>query len=200
LTPCRCFLRIPTQDHRLQQLSSERGPITAHIEGLERHITTMYEELVEEFDQKKDKEAVMELKDQKIALLAQELSKVRRAGKFNEQFIVSFKRELGNVVNSMIVGKDLEECVKVLYKRYVRGEKVTESNSKSREALQDKIKEYMHRDDEGSAVSSEINDRKSSGLVLSDGLLGYVLPVCSSSMYVQMASIPGMLAVTTRKD
>jgi chromosome segregation ATPase len=183
LTPCRCFLRIPTQDHRLQQLSSERGPITAHIEGLERHITTMYEELVEEFDQKKDKEAVMELKDQKIALLAQELSKVRRAGKFNEQFIVS-----------------LEECVKVLYKRYVRGEKVTESNSKSREALQDKIKEYMHRDDEGSAVSSEINDRKSSGLVLSDGLLGYVLPVCSSSMYVQMASIPGMLAVTTRKD
>jgi hypothetical protein len=200
LTPCRCFLRIPTQDHRLQQLSSERGPITAHIEGLERHITTMYEELVEEFDQKKDKEAVMELKDQKIALLAQELSKVRRAGKFNEQFIVSFKRELGNVVNSMIVGKDLEECVKVLYKRYVRGEKVTESNSKSREALQDKIKEYMHRDDEGSAVSSEINDRKSSGLALSDGLLGYVLPVCSSSMYVQMASIPGMLAVTTRKD
>jgi hypothetical protein len=158
LTPCRCFLRIPTQDHRLQQLSSERGPITAHIEGLERHITTMYEELVEEFDQKKDKEAVMELKDQKIALLAQELSKVRRAGKFNEQFIVSFKRELGNVVNSMIVGKDLEECVKVLYKRYVRGEKVTESNSKSREALQDKIKEYMHRDDEGSAVSSEIRE------------------------------------------
>jgi hypothetical protein len=101
------------KDHRLQQLSSERGPITAHIEGLERHITTMYEELVEEFDLKKEKEVTMEQKDQKIALLASELAKCRRAGKFNEQFIVSFKRELGNVVNSMIVGKDLEECIKV---------------------------------------------------------------------------------------
>lgn len=49
-------------DHRLQQLWSERGPITAHIEGLERHITTMYEELVEEFDLKKDKEVLMEQK------------------------------------------------------------------------------------------------------------------------------------------
>lgn len=33
-------------DHRLQQLMEERGPITAHIEGLEAHIRGMYDELV----------------------------------------------------------------------------------------------------------------------------------------------------------
>lgn len=53
------------------------------------------------------------VQEQKIALLTNELAKSRRAGQFNEQFIVSFKRELGNLVNSSIVGKDLEECVKV---------------------------------------------------------------------------------------
>lgn len=35
-------------DHRLQQLMEERGPITAHIEGLEAHIRGMYDELVSE--------------------------------------------------------------------------------------------------------------------------------------------------------
>lgn len=40
-TLCRFVL-----DHRLQQLMEERGPITAHIEGLEAHIRGMYDELV----------------------------------------------------------------------------------------------------------------------------------------------------------
>lgn len=40
-------------DHRQQQLNAEKGPITEHIVGLENHIRTMYEELVEEFEAKK---------------------------------------------------------------------------------------------------------------------------------------------------
>ena len=32
-------------DHRVQRLVQERGPITRHVEGLEAHITAMYDEL-----------------------------------------------------------------------------------------------------------------------------------------------------------
>ena len=65
-------------DHRLQQLSSERGPITMHIEGLEKHISTMYEELVEEFTNKKSNAEATILKDQKIAWITQDLAKMRQ--------------------------------------------------------------------------------------------------------------------------
>lgn len=40
------YVRRFVLDHRLQQLMEERGPITAHIEGLEAHIRGMYDELV----------------------------------------------------------------------------------------------------------------------------------------------------------
>jgi len=64
-------------DHRLQQLSAERGPITTHIEGLERHISTMYEELVEEFDAKKMADKALVYREQKVLLLANELGTAR---------------------------------------------------------------------------------------------------------------------------
>jgi hypothetical protein len=50
--------------------------------------------------------------------------------------------------------------IQVLYKRYVRGEKVTDPNSKTREALQEKIKDYLNRDDEMGSASSDLNERK----------------------------------------
>ena len=98
-------------DHRLQQLSSERGPITSHIEGLEKHISTMYEELVEEFNTKKELTDNSNYKDQRIQWLTQDLSKVRQDLRGNEQYISAFKREIGNIVTSMVVGKDLEEVI-----------------------------------------------------------------------------------------
>ena len=45
----------------MQQLSAEREPITSHIEGLENHISIMYEELVDEFDFKKSATNVLEV-------------------------------------------------------------------------------------------------------------------------------------------
>jgi hypothetical protein len=64
-------------DHRLQQLSAERGPITSHIENLERHISTIYEELVEEFDLKKNTNKIIQQKDYKMSTLTQDLHKYR---------------------------------------------------------------------------------------------------------------------------
>ena len=74
-------------DHRLQQLSSERGPITMHIEGLEKHISTMYEELVEEFTAKKTNAETTILKDQRIAWITQDLAKMRQNVREKEQYI-----------------------------------------------------------------------------------------------------------------
>ena len=56
-------------DHRLQQLSAERDPITSHIERLEQHIRTMYEEFVEEFDMKKETSEVLEKKEARLGRL-----------------------------------------------------------------------------------------------------------------------------------
>lgn len=71
----------------MQQLSAERGPITSHIEGLEKHISTIYEELVEEFEQKNSTQHNIAQKDTKIQILTSELQKVRN---------VALKREQGN--------------------------------------------------------------------------------------------------------
>jgi hypothetical protein len=109
-------------DHRLQQLSSERGPITSHIEGLEKHIATMYEEMVDEFAAKKASAEANQLKDQKISWLSQDLNKLRATVREKEQYIAGFKREVGNIVTSMIVGKELEESIHSLYKKFVKGE------------------------------------------------------------------------------
>jgi hypothetical protein len=111
-------------DHRLHQLSNERGPITNHIGNLERHITSMYEEMVRDGDQKTAELAQSAAKDRRIEILNKEVMKARSDSKVSEQYIQGFKKDLSNVANSMSVGKELEETVRVLYKKYVRGEKV----------------------------------------------------------------------------
>ena len=114
----------------MQQLSAEREPITSHIEGLESHISIMYEELVDEFEFKKSASNILEVKDQKILTLTLEVQKLKSSMVSNDQLLISFKRELGNIASSMTVGKELEESVRMLYKKYVRGEKVVTHNSK----------------------------------------------------------------------
>ena len=84
----------------------------------------MYEELVDEFEFKKTASNILEIKDAKITNLTIEINKLKSEMSAHDQYIASFKRELGNIASSMIIGKDLEEVVRSLYKKYVRGEKV----------------------------------------------------------------------------
>jgi predicted RNase H-like nuclease (RuvC/YqgF family) len=65
-------------DHRLQQLTAERGPITKHIEGLESHIKSMYEEMVTEFERKKSLDREVENRDMKIVTMSSELARLRQ--------------------------------------------------------------------------------------------------------------------------
>lgn len=109
-------------DHRLQQLTAERGPITSHIEGLERHVTAMYEELVNEFENKKNMQVQVEQKEQKIAIASSEATKVRVELKQKDDFIAAFKRELSNAVSAPSGSKELEEATKLLYRKYVIGD------------------------------------------------------------------------------
>jgi chromosome segregation ATPase len=79
-------------DHRLQQLSSERGPITEHIVGLENHIRSMYEELVEEFEAKKAGVMDSERKDMKLVASQHEITRLRGDNRQKEVYIAAFKR------------------------------------------------------------------------------------------------------------
>eukprot|EP01038_Epipyxis_sp_PR26KG_P006221 gene6221-8573_t len=141
-------------DHRLQQLSSERGPITSHIEGLEKHISTMYEELVEEFNMKKAMSESSVLKDQKIQWITQDLNKLRQGVRERDQLITQFKRELGNVVTSSVVGKELDEAIKILYKKFVKGEVSSEFTAVR---LNDQAVSQVHEllDDDDNTVLSQ---------------------------------------------
>jgi hypothetical protein len=149
-------------DHRLQQLSSERGPITMHIEGLEKHISTMYEELVEEFSTKKANSEASALQEQKIVWISQDLYKMRQSVREKEQYITAFKRELNNIVSSMVVGKELEESVKSLYKKFVRGETESKTVVKLGDHIVEKVADLLHtnNDDDQSVLSLDTAGKK----------------------------------------
>jgi len=124
-------------DNRLQQLFAERGPITTHIEDLENHISTMYEELVGEFDNKNAVVAQNDVKEKKLHFASKEISKLRADKQDKEVYIAAFKRELNNIVSANMQGKDLEESLRLLYRKYVRGETVGDKLTKaSDEVLQ----------------------------------------------------------------
>ena len=110
-------------DHRLSQLSAERGPITQHIESLEQHIQTMYEEFIDEFELKKGESMKMEKKDIRLLTLGNEAKMLRHDNRTKDIYIATFRRELENVIRCM-GSKELDLAVKQLYKKYVRGEGV----------------------------------------------------------------------------
>lgn len=84
----------------------------------------MYKELVGEFESKKSTSSVLEIKSQKLSALSSKICKLKAEKSCNEQHMISFKRELSNIAISMTGGKELEDAVRSLYKKYVREEKL----------------------------------------------------------------------------
>jgi len=115
----------------------ERGPITKHIEELENFIHKMYEELVMEGNAQKEKDRTMIAKDERITALISEVTKLRTQIRDKERYISSFKRELAALV-SMTVAKDMEDGVKLCYKKFVRGEKAHRAKGTDPSAYKDK--------------------------------------------------------------
>jgi len=109
-------------DHRLQQLMKERGPISKHIEGLEKHVRSMYDELVVEFQKKKDSSRMLEQKELKIKTLTKEITSSRNTSRGLERELTAIKREITAMVGTTQV-KELDSIVKDAYRKFVRGEK-----------------------------------------------------------------------------
>ena len=61
------------------------------LQGLEKHISTMYEELVEEFNNKKNLTESVSRKDQKIQWVLQDLAKTRQEVRDRDAYISQFK-------------------------------------------------------------------------------------------------------------
>lgn len=64
----------------------------------------MYEELVDEFEMKKNAGDDLAKKDVKVKELQSELNKMKEAAAAKETLINGFQRELGNVATSAIAG------------------------------------------------------------------------------------------------
>jgi WD40 repeat protein len=110
-------------DHRVQQLVEERGPISKHINGLEGHIDSMYEELEREYSLKKLTDQQLDAKAMKINTLASELGVLRGALREKEAYINAFKRDLCGLVSLGSSPKDVEDGVRDAYYRYVKEER-----------------------------------------------------------------------------
>ena len=139
-------------DNRLQQLFAERGPITSHIEDLENHISTMYEELVGEFDNKNAVINQNEAKEKRLLFMSAEINGLRSDRKEKELYISAFKRELNNIVSSNTQGKDLEESIRLLYRKYVRGESVGDKMTKSSDEVANKARSLIKNSNQESNV------------------------------------------------
>jgi hypothetical protein len=107
----------------------------------------MYEELVEEFNAKKSNTEATALQEQKIMWISQDLNKMRQSVREKEQYITAFKRELNNIMSSMVVGKELEESVKLLYKKFVRGESESKTFVKIGDHVMEKVSDLLHAND-----------------------------------------------------
>ena len=90
----------------------------------------MYEELVGEFELKKAQGVIEEQREQRIGTVTKDLTKYKNAVITKERYITAFKRELNNIVSAMLTGKELEESVRLLYRKYVRNETTGDSTIK----------------------------------------------------------------------
>ena len=115
----------------MQQLSAERGPITSHIEGLSATSPPCKEELGEEFEKKKGDKIEKEKNEQRNALVLADLNHERLKNRKRERFVAAFKRELGNIVSAMVSGKELEDSVRLLYRKFVKGDVIADSTIKA---------------------------------------------------------------------
>ena len=64
-------------DHRIGQLTHERGPVFDHVDKLEAHIRELNEELVREFAEKKESDHDAALKEAKLEGALSDIQKLR---------------------------------------------------------------------------------------------------------------------------
>ena len=154
-------------DHRLKQLMEERGPVTQHIEKLENHIRSMYDDLVDEFNKKKETAKVLEGKETKEKLLGNEVSLLRAQIKNKESLLDHMEHDIGTAVG-LTNPKESVEAIKSLYRKYVRKEKQiahgvsnTELISKAQKIANEYNQDSSNNKNRNLNISSGANNDKS---------------------------------------
>jgi len=155
-------------DHRLKQLMEERGPVTQHIEKLENHIRSMYDDLVDEFNKKKETAKVLETKETKEKLLGNEVHLLRCHIRNKDSLLDRIEHDIGTAVG-LTNPKESVEAVKSLYRKYVRKEKQiahgvsnTELISKAQKIANEYTQESSNNKNRPLNISSGANGNHSS--------------------------------------
>lgn len=108
-------------DGKIEELMTERGPVNDHISKLENHIKDMYDELVNEFYEKKHNDRVLANKDLKIEGLIHEVAKLRSENREKDRTIQTICHDLTKAKN-LTLASAIQAKFKQMYATYVRAE------------------------------------------------------------------------------
>ena len=103
-------------DHRIEKLMEEKGPVQEHITKLEKHIKEMYDELVREFQQKKQQETALGMKDLKADSLAKELAKLKVVTRDRDREIAALQHTISTAART----SDTKKAVLFIAEAYQR--------------------------------------------------------------------------------
>lgn len=123
-------------EKQVDTLHEERKPIVQHVTELEKHIAKMYEELVVEYEGKKQRRISLETKDQKLNALQVANLSVKQTLQHKRATIESFQLDLDELLQLFIRNKQssislaaVEDMVRKLHRKYV-GNKDSRNSSK----------------------------------------------------------------------
>ncbi len=103
-------------DHRIETLMEDKGPVQEHIAKLEKHIKEMYDELVREFQQKKQQETALGMKDLKAESLAKELAKLKVVTRDRDREIAALQHTISTAART----SDTKKAVLFIAEAYQR--------------------------------------------------------------------------------
>lgn len=121
-------------DHRIKQLLTEKGPMSAHVEALEKHIQEMYKEFVTKFNEEQVITQEIQQKDMKLNSLSNEVKNLR-------QLVIEKDRRGEGLIQAItrlvkeVDPNSLQDELKKVYRIYIRHERAAllESTAKAKE-------------------------------------------------------------------
>ena len=134
-------------NHRIQMLSKEKGPVAEHIDALEKHIRDMYEELVNEFHEKKMTTRALGDSKMKMTGLQNDIKGLTATLRNREREIMAFNHQLTTIIN-YVDPKDYAASMNDLYRTFVKKEKVKPRVKAADGNVDSKSKESASKDDE----------------------------------------------------
>ena len=134
-------------DARISKLQEEKGPVEEHVKQLETHIRDMYNELVEEFTEKKATELQVNNKDMKLDALGKEVIKLRTACREKD-------REVSNLSHAISTSSTMADAYEV--QQYIKDVHHIQvlKDSKYKKRVNDDSPTVSNTDGNGDAIAA----------------------------------------------